>query len=190
MFEGDGRRHHAGQIGVVELGGVPEPLVWHEFKILACPPVSVAGGEVGEGHPVGAANACVLRVHGAGETMRRQPFHQCARFKEGTIDKLGRSAQNAVKADGVGGHGENGSPDRSDAREDFRQIIGQLLKGATPAALHPLTRGVEGLALVLARLVGPPVHGDSGLTVFFCERHDREQLQRPRVLWPGAPPGP
>jgi hypothetical protein len=53
----DGRHHHPRQAGIVEAVAVPDALEGHQFQVLPAEGMAVARGEVGEGHPVAAADA-------------------------------------------------------------------------------------------------------------------------------------
>jgi hypothetical protein len=100
-----GRHHHARQVGIVEAVGMPDALERHQLQVLATEGMRVAGGEVGEGHPVAAADARIEVLHLAGEAVRRQPLGHRVGIEEGAVDALGRRAQDAVQGDGSAGHG-------------------------------------------------------------------------------------
>ena len=76
----------------------------NELQVLAAERMAMTGAEVGEGHAPGAPDH---RFHGmdlSRETEGRQPALERTGFDECPIDTLRRSAQNAMKTDGVGGH--------------------------------------------------------------------------------------
>jgi len=66
--------------------------------------MAVAGREILERHPEAAADLAIELVDVADEAVRRQPLGQGRAVREGTVDLLGRGAQDAVEADGSGGH--------------------------------------------------------------------------------------
>jgi hypothetical protein len=72
------------------------------FEILPAEGVALARGEVRERHLVGATNAGLQVVNFAGESVWRDPFYQCVRIEERSIDPLGRTPEHTVKADGAG----------------------------------------------------------------------------------------
>src|SRR6185312_5108528 len=59
----------AGQIGIVELVRVKQPLTRNELEIFTAERMPVAGREVPEGHSERPANLCFQLVHGAGKAV-------------------------------------------------------------------------------------------------------------------------
>ena len=104
-LEGDADLHRARQVGVVEPVGVAQPLAGHEFQVFATEAVRMPGAEVGERHAVGAADAGVDVVHLGGEAIGRQPAAQGGGLGEGAKHALRRGLEDAVQANGSGGHG-------------------------------------------------------------------------------------
>ena len=101
LVQADRHVHLAGQIRVVELVRVADPFVRHQLDVLPAEGVAAARREVRERHLVGATEAGVHVMHLAGESVGRQPLDHRVRIEEGAIDPLGRSPQDAVKADGA-----------------------------------------------------------------------------------------
>ena len=62
----------------------------------------MAGSEVRERHPEGAANLALKMVNFAGESVWWKPFAHGIGIEKCAIDFLRRRAQYAVKADGIG----------------------------------------------------------------------------------------
>src|SRR5581483_4917259 len=56
LLQADRHLHLAGQVRIVKLVRVPDTLVRHQFEVLSAEGVAVAGAEVCERHPVGAAD--------------------------------------------------------------------------------------------------------------------------------------
>ena len=84
--------------------GSSNAAVRHEFQILAAERMTMAGGEVGEGHLVGAADLGIHLMHFGGKTVGWQPPRPGVSVGECTVDFFGRRAQYAVKLDGIGRH--------------------------------------------------------------------------------------
>ena len=104
LFQGYNCLHFPRQIWVVELVCVANTLVWHQFKELPAEREALAGGEVSEGHLVGAANSSINMVYLAGVTVRRKPFGHGVGINERPINSLWFGSEYPVKTDGVGGH--------------------------------------------------------------------------------------
>src|SRR4029434_8148162 len=81
-----------------------DAFVWHQLEICSAEGVAIAGGEVGEGHLVRAADFGVEMVNPAGKAVRRKPFDHCVWIEECPIDLLGRRPEHSVKPDSAGGH--------------------------------------------------------------------------------------
>src|SRR5712691_10990413 len=92
---------------ILERVRVPDPLVRRQFDIRAAKDMGRAGAEVGERHPVAAANPRVALVDLAGKSVRREPFGHRVGVEEGSTDTLGRGAEHSMQADGVRGIGHS-----------------------------------------------------------------------------------
>src|SRR5215475_9867107 len=90
---------------IVELVGIANTLVWRQLEIVPAKRVTLARAEVGERHPVAAADPRVHLENLGGEAVGRKPFDHRVRIEEGTVDPLRCRTQDAVKPDGVGGRG-------------------------------------------------------------------------------------
>ena len=62
----------------------------------------MAGGEIAEGHLVGAADARLQVMNGAGKAVRRQPLRRRIGLEEGAVDLFGSGCEDAMQANGVG----------------------------------------------------------------------------------------
>src|SRR3954466_15360483 len=69
--------------------------------------MAVAGGEVGEGHLVLAAPLGFHLMDRSRESVRRKPFAPGGCIEEGAIEPIRRGADDAMKADSIGGHDQS-----------------------------------------------------------------------------------
>src|SRR5881394_3749454 len=104
LLERDRGLHLAGQARVVELVGMANAFIRHELEIRAAEGVTGAGGEVREGHLVGAADLRIDMVNLAGEAVRRKPFGHGIGIEERPIHPLRDGPEHSVKPNGAGGH--------------------------------------------------------------------------------------
>src|SRR5581483_6858827 len=146
--QGDRHPHLARQARVVEPVGVADALGARQLEILPAERVALAGREVRERHPEGAADPRVQVVHLAREPVRGQPLDHRVRVEEGPVDLLGRSPQHAVKPDGVARHrlllssarsaldaGERAP--RGTAAPPPHRIVERASPGSTPSGARP-----------------------------------------------------
>src|SRR2546422_2435028 len=93
--------------------------MWHQFEIFSAEGVAVAGREVREGNPVGAADFGIYVVNLAREAVRRKPFGHCVCIEECSIDFLGCRTEHSVKPDSVGHQTSPFDPPHAFAAEDY-----------------------------------------------------------------------
>ena len=78
LRQSDRRLHLTRQIRVIESVSVDDAFVLSQLKILSSEGVTLPGGEIGERHPVSAANSCLELVNLARESIWRKPFDHCS----------------------------------------------------------------------------------------------------------------
>jgi hypothetical protein len=76
----------------------------HQLKISSAEGVTVAGGEVREGHRVATADFGIYVVNLAREAVGRKPLGQCVWIEECPIDFVRRRPEHSVKPDGACRH--------------------------------------------------------------------------------------
>ena len=77
------------------------PLAGHQLEVGAAEGARLAGGEVGEGHPVGTAFPGVQMVHLRRESEGWDPLAHGIGVEKRAIDLLGLRFQDAVEANGI-----------------------------------------------------------------------------------------
>src|SRR5581483_5288407 len=86
---------------IVELIRVTDPLMRHKLEKLAAERVTIAGGEVREGHLEGAADLRIEVVNLARESIGRQPFRHRIGIEKRAIDPLRLRPKHAVQSNRV-----------------------------------------------------------------------------------------
>lgn len=74
---------------------------WRQFEIGSAERVALAGAEISERHPVGAADFGVQVINLARESIRRKPLGHRVRVEERPINSLRRRPKHSVESDGV-----------------------------------------------------------------------------------------
>src|SRR5438874_9406774 len=93
--------------GFVELVRVTNALIRHELSVCAAEGVTLAGCEIGERHPVVAADLRFHLVNLAGKSIRWQPLRHRVRIKERAVNLLRLCPEHSMNADGIRCHGSH-----------------------------------------------------------------------------------
>lgn len=97
-----GDRHGSGQIGVVELIGIANELVWKKLDVGPTERMSGAGSEVRKRHLELATHNGIEAMNCTGESVRGVPLGEGGGVEKGSIHPLRWGGENAVKSNGVG----------------------------------------------------------------------------------------
>ena len=91
----DGYRdlHLSRQVGIIEHIRMTNPLIGHQFQVLAAERMTAASGEIPEGHLIGATDAGLNVMDLRGESIRRHPLDQGIGLQKGAVDALGFRTQ-------------------------------------------------------------------------------------------------
>src|SRR4051812_10554582 len=101
LFQDDGRFHFSWQAWGIEFIRVTDPLVGYQFEVRSAEGMAAARGEIGERHPVTAANFGLEAMDLACESVWWKPFRHRVGVKESAIGSLRRCTEHSVESDSI-----------------------------------------------------------------------------------------